>query len=50
MVVVTTSAWGTGLGYTPAATSPATWAMSAIRKAPTESAISLNLAQSTIRE
>ena len=40
VVVVTTSQYGTGLGCSSAATRPAKCAMSAIRSAPTESAIS----------
>ena len=34
VVVVTRSAWGNGDGWTPAATSPAMWAMSTRRRAP----------------
>ncbi len=49
MVVVTTSACGTGLGCSPAATSPAKWAMSTISLAPTESAISRKAAKSSWR-
>ena len=40
VVVVTTSQYGIGLGCSSAATSPAKCAMSAMRIAPTESAIS----------
>jgi len=39
VVVVTNSHSGTGLGWTPAATSPAMWAMSKSTTAPTWSAI-----------
>ena len=39
VVVVTMSAWGTGLGWRPAATRPAMWAMSTISLAPTSSAM-----------
>src|SRR5205814_663838 len=47
--VVTTSATGTGDGWTPAATRPAMWAMSATRSAPVSRAISANSAKSMIR-
>ncbi len=50
VVVVTTSEWGTGDGCTPAATSPAKWAMSVISRAPTSSAISRKAAKSQNRE
>ena len=40
VVVVTMSACGTGLGCSPAATSPAMWAMSTTIAAPTSRAIS----------
>ena len=40
VVVVTTSAYGIGLWWRPAATRPAIWAISTIRYAPTLSAIS----------
>ena len=50
VVVVTTSQYGTGLGCSSAATSPAKWAMSAIRIAPTESAISRKRWKSSCRE
>ena len=43
-VALSKSAWGTGLGMRPAATSPAMWAMSTSKKAETEFAISANLA------
>ncbi len=49
-LVVVTSAICTGLGYRPAATRPATCAMSETRYAPTWSAIARNRAQSTTRE
>ena len=49
IVVVVTSAYGTGLGCSPAATSPAKWAMSTISLAPTASAISRNAAKSRWR-
>ena len=49
IVVVTTSAWGTGLGCSPAATRPAKWAMSTISRAPTESAISRKAGKSSCR-
>ena len=49
VVVVTTWAWGTGLGYSPATTSPATWAMSAMRYAPTLSAMARKRAKSSVR-
>ena len=48
-VLVTTSAYGTGLGCTPAATSPAKCAMSTINSAPTSSAISRKRAKSSTR-
>ena len=44
VVVVTTSANGTGFGYSPLAMRPATWAMSTMKYAPTESAIAAKLA------
>ena len=50
VVVVMTSAYGTGDGYTPEATNPAICAISTTRYAPTSSAISLNLFQSIILE
>ena len=49
VVVVTTSAYGTGLGWTPPATSPAMWAMSAMKRAPTSAAISEKRCQSMMR-
>ena len=49
IVVVTTSACGTGFGCSPAATSPAKCAMSTISLAPTESAISRKAAKSSWR-
>jgi hypothetical protein len=49
IVVVTTSACGTGDGCTPAATSPAKWAMSTMSSAPTASAISRKRAKSRNR-
>ena len=49
IVVVVTSANGTGDGCRPAATSPAKWAMSTIRYAPTESAISRKRLKSSWR-
>ena len=49
VVVVTTSAWGTGDGWAPAATSPAMWAMSATNTAPTSRAISAKAAKSMMR-
>ena len=39
VVKVTMSAWGTGLGCTPPAMSPAMWAASNMNSAPTSSAI-----------
>ena len=50
VVEVTTWACGSGLGYSPAATSPATWAMSTQNSAPTLSAIWRMRAQSFTRE
>ncbi len=50
VVEVTTCACGSGLGYTPAAIRPATWAMSTKKIAPTLSAISRIRAQSTTCE
>ena len=49
MVVVTTSAWGTGEGWAPPATSPAMWAMSATKRAPTSLAMSAMAAKSQMR-
>ena len=49
VVEVTTSACSTGLGCSPAATSPAKCAMSTISSAPTSSAISRNRAASITR-
>ena len=49
IVVVVTSACGTGFGCSPAATSPAKWAMSTISLAPTSSAISRKAAKSSWR-
>ena len=50
VVVVTTSAPNSsGLGCSPAATSPAKWAMSTISSAPTSSAISRKRAKSSWR-
>ncbi len=49
IVVVTTSAYGTGFGCRPAATRPAKWAMSTIRYAPTASAIERNRSKSSTR-
>mmetsp|Transcript_113733 Transcript_113733/g.157387 ORF Transcript_113733/g.157387 Transcript_113733/m.157387 type:complete len:293 (-) Transcript_113733:90-968(-) len=49
VVVVTTSQCSNGAGWLPVATRPEMWAMSAIKSAPTSSAISLNLAKSTTR-
>ena len=49
MVVVTTWECGTGLGWRSAATSPAKWAMSVSRIAPTSSAISRNSGKSSWR-
>ena len=40
---------GNGLGWMPAATSPAIWAMSTMSKAPTSSAIDRNASKSMIR-
>ena len=48
-VVDTTSACGTGLGCRPAATSPAKWAMSTHRAAPTSSAMERKAAKSRWR-
>jgi hypothetical protein len=50
VVVVTTSACGTGEGYAPAATNPAKCAMSTMKIAPISRAISANAAKSTTRE
>ena len=50
VVLVTTSAKGTGLGYKPAAIKPATCAISTTKYAPTLSAMSLNFCQSQMRE
>ena len=50
VVEVTTCACGTGFGYTPAAISPATWAMSTNRYAPILSAMARKRAQSTTCE
>ncbi len=49
VVQVTTSAYGTGLGCTPAATRPPMCAMSTIRYAPTSSAIARKRAKSITR-
>jgi hypothetical protein len=49
VVVVTNSACGTGEGWSPAATSPAKWAMSAKIVAPTSSAIARKGAKSIAR-
>ncbi len=49
VVEVTKSQFGTGLGWMPAATSPAKCAMSQRRYAPTSSAISRNRGVSTVR-
>ena len=49
VVLVTTSQYGTGLGCTPAAMSPAMWAMSAMSSAPHSSAISRKAAKSMVR-
>ena len=49
LVEVTKSQCGTGLGCSPAATSPEKCAMSHISSAPTSSAISRNLSASTVR-
>ncbi len=46
VVVVTMWAWGKGDGCSPAATNPAMCAMSAMRIAPTSSAISRNFLKS----
>ena len=48
-VLVTTSAYGTGLGWMPAATRPAKCAMSTISSAPTSSAISRKRGKSSTR-
>ena len=42
VVNVTMSAWGTGDGYAPPATSPMKWDASTMNSAPTSSAISRN--------
>ena len=39
VVVVTMSAWPNGVGWSPAATRPAMWAMSTMSRAPTDRAI-----------
>mmetsp|Transcript_106116 Transcript_106116/g.295506 ORF Transcript_106116/g.295506 Transcript_106116/m.295506 type:complete len:254 (+) Transcript_106116:395-1156(+) len=49
VVVVTTSQCGKGEGWSPVATRPLMWATSAMRKAPTSSAMARNLAKSTMR-
>jgi hypothetical protein len=49
VVVVTKSQWGKGEGWSPAATSPAMWAMSAISRAPPASAIARKRAKSIVR-
>ena len=49
VVVVTMSEWGTGLGCSPAATSPAMWAMSVTTYAPTSSATARMRAKSITR-
>ena len=49
IVVVTTSAYGTGFGCMPAATSPAKWAMSTMSSAPTSSAIARKRSKSRKR-
>ena len=49
VVSVTTSAYGTGLGWAPPAISPAMWAASNMNSAPTSSAISRNGAGSMMR-
>ena len=49
VVVVTMSACGNGLGWTPAATRPAMWAMSTNRSAPTPWAISAMRGKSRMR-
>ena len=50
VVVVTTSAWGTGDGCAPPAIRPAMWAMSAQNRAPTSRAIDAIASKSQIRE
>ena len=50
VVVVTISAHGTGLGYSPPATSPAKCAISIISNAPTSCATAAILSKSIIRE
>ena len=49
VVEVTTSACGTGLGWSPAATSPAMCAMSTISFAPASRAISAKTSKSMMR-
>ena len=49
VVLVTNSAWGMGLGCRPAATRPATWAMSAMTTAPVSSAAFRTAAKSRVR-
>jgi hypothetical protein len=49
VVVVTTSAWGTGFGYAPPAERPMKWDASTHRSAPTSSAIRRNAAKSMVR-
>src|SRR5205814_1462757 len=49
LVEVTKCECGTGLGCSPAATSPAKWAISVIKSAPTSSAISRKRSASTVR-
>ena len=50
VVVVTKSAWGTGLGWCPVATRPAMWAISTIMRAPTSSAMARKAGKSKMRE
>ena len=49
VVVEITSAWPTGVGWAPPATSPAMWAMSATSTAPTSAAMEANAGKSMVR-
>ena len=49
VVDVTNSQWGTGDGWSPAATRPAMWAMSAMTSAPTSSAMPAERSKSMMR-
>ena len=49
MVVVTNWAWGTGLGWTPVATSPAMCAMSIMNRHPADWAMAASRTKSMMR-